>query len=220
MGIEGEYQRSARQERVRQIVQEFRQELTTHEYKLPPTTEAVVVLSAAPEIIDGEEVQESRENVVRIEMAIEVIKQFTAKKLEKSIEEVTIEDCLEFGPPLVLNCGHTQIKAMQDVAERLGYPKEKTVWENCGLPTGVNTKTNFQAMADNPRWQTAEHLTYVTNAYHVPRVARTAAATLPKTINAEIIGVPMTRHPIDVFRKVRGEVKRIITYSDKGDIQP
>jgi len=203
---------------VHKMIKEFRDHLTAEKYEPPTETEGVVVLSAPPEKRDNELIEKTSENIARIEYGIEMIKQIVARKSEKPIEEITNEDIIEYAPPLILNCGTEQLPAMSEMAAEAGFPKEKIQLVNCGDRGAGNTKTQFQIMDQDPAYQSAKHLTYITTSYHTPRVVRTAEKNLNRNINFEVIGVPFGNFQYNVYRKVKGEVNKIFDYSEKGDM--
>lgn len=190
------------------LIEEFRGILTSGEYEVPVKTDGVVALSA-PSIPDHK---------ARIELSIEVIKQIVAKKAGKTLESVTSEDIITHGPPLILNGDTKQLPEMAEIAQDLGFPKKKVESINCEKGGVANTKTQFEVMREDLRYENAKHLTFVTNAWHAPRAARTAAQSLRPGIIFDVIPVPHKRAPSNVYRVVRGEVKRIKLYLAKGDI--
>lgn len=203
---------------VHKMIKEFRDHLTTEKYEPPTETSGVVVLSAPPEKRDNEVIEKTPENVARIEYGIEMIKQVVAKKSKKPIEEITNEDIIKYAPPLILNGETEQLPAMSEMAAEAEFPKEKIQLLNSGDRGLSNTKTQFEKMNDDKRFQTAKHFTYITTSYHIPRVTRTADQNLNPDINFEVIGIPLKEFKYDIYRKVRGEVKRILKYSEKGDM--
>lgn len=215
---EGNYQRSERQEYIHQLIAEFRDHLTKDGYEVPVKTDGVVALSAPFEKRGEEIIEKSDENVARIEYSIQAIKDTTAKRLGKKVEEVTESDLISQGPPLILNGETEQLPMMHEVALEQDFPEEKIQLVDCG-PRGVgNTKTQFTTMDQDPTNVDKKHWTFVSSSYHVPRVARTAMVNLDEKREFDVIGVPLDRIPCDVYRKIRGVVKRILTYSEKGDI--
>lgn len=215
---EGNYERSPQQEYIHQLMTEFRETLTREKYSIPEATDGVVALSGPPKKNEDGVYESHDETTSRIDFAIQSIKQVVAERLHKPIDEVTNDDIIEHGPPLLLNGEPEQLPPMQAVALGLGFPEEKITLVDCGPVGTANTKTQFTAMDTDPRFAKVKHWTFISSGYHVPRVARTAAASLDKNKNFDVIGVPLERDDYDVYRKVRGEVKRIVTYADKGDI--
>jgi uncharacterized SAM-binding protein YcdF (DUF218 family) len=136
----------------------------------------------------------------------------------KSIEDITTEDIITHGPPLILNGETEQLPMMREVALSLDFPQEKIEELDCGKRGVGNTKTQFTALDTDPRFTENKHWTFVSTGYHVPRVARTAISNIDEHREFDVIGVPLEQHSYDVYRKVRGEVKRIILYAKKGDI--
>ncbi|MAZ67394.1 hypothetical protein CL652_01335 [bacterium] len=203
---------------------EFREALTREGFEVPVETEAVMVLSAAPSLEEADERKRegNPENTARIKFGAEVLKLIAAKKLNKALDDVTMSD-LGSGtiPPLVLNGETEQLPTMLEIAREMGIPDSHIFQIDSGRRGVSNTKTQFEKTLE--RIQSGDlgkgsHLTLISSSYHVPRVARTAEAQLPVGVALEVLGVPFEDHPFNVFRTVRGEVRRIETYSDKGDI--
>ena len=204
------------------IQKEFRDALTSIGYEVPIKTEGVVVLSAKEFIKEGEQIDyshpENAENKARIETGIEAIKQIVANKINKNIDEIENEDILQHSPPLILSGTTEQLPIMKQIVEELGFPMEKVELVDCGASGMGNTKTQFETINNYFAGKKMEHLTLITSDYHVPRTGRTGQRNLSPGTNFDIISVPHGEIPYDVFKVVRGEAKRIIAYSNKGDI--
>ncbi len=215
---EGGYERSSQQEYIHQLISEFREQLNRGAYFIPPETDGVVVLSAPPEKRDDEFFEKTDENVARVEYAVHAIRDIVAKKIQVAPEGLTDADIIAHGPPLILNGETEQLPMMREVASELGFPEEKIQLVDAGRRGVANTKTQFTTMNQDPANADSHHWTFVSSGYHVPRVARTALTNLDKKRKFDVIGVPLKQFPYDVYRKIRGEVKRIVAYSAKGDI--
>lgn len=215
---EGQYQRSERQEYIHTLIGEFREQLTKGGYEIPKETDGVVALSAPPEKLEDRFLEKTDENVARIDFAIQAITEVTAERTGKPLEDITAEDIITHGPPLVLNGETEQLPMMREVALSLDFPQAKIEELDCGKRGIGNTKTQFTTLDTDPRFADNKHWTFVSTGYHVPRVARTAMTNISTERDFDVIGVPLEQHSYDVYRKVRGEVKRIVAYSAKGDI--
>ncbi|XOU94770.1 MAG: hypothetical protein ACNFW9_01755 [Candidatus Kerfeldbacteria bacterium] len=203
----------------RRLINEFRDRLNEFEYAPPEQTEGVVALSAPPEFQEnGEILEKTSENIARVKYSIDIIKQIASNKSGISIEELTASDIIENGPPLILNGETEQLPAMVEIAQEENFPLEHTQQLNCGDRGIGNTKTQFEKMNIDDRYKNTKHLTFVTNSYHVPRVARTADKNLDTNNEFEVIGIPHEEFEYNIFRKTKGEIKRILAYSEKNDI--
>ena len=151
-------------------------------------------------------------------MGIEIIKQMVAKKANKSIDEIKNEDILQHAPTFILSGTTEQLPIMKQIVRELGFPMEKLELVDCGASGVGNTKTQFETINSHFAGEKHKHITFVTSDYHVPRVTRTGLKNLNPDINFDVIPVPHGKIPYNVFKVVRGEVKRIISYADKGDI--
>lgn len=197
------------------LLTEFRARLQHPDFAPLPETQAVVVLSAPPgNYPDGTAKEHTRENVARIAFGIEMLRHIIAKRTGSSLEDVDFRQ----GPRLILNGETEQWPSMEAVAvRRLHYPVEMIDIVDCGKRGIGNTKTQFEAMKDDPRFKGLREMVFVTSGYHEPRVERTAEGQLPETIGYKVIPVPFERYPFNIFM-IRGEMKRILHYSRTGDI--
>ncbi len=213
------------------LVDEFRKiyndEASEKKQKINPNTNAVIVLSGhAVYDKNGAPITwVSAENIVRIGFAIQVIKGIVAKRLKK--DEITNEDIRSSNLKLFLNGEshkqknilRTQLDDMKHIAQAYNFPEDNIVPEDC-LEDGVaNTKTQFNSINSDPSLKDASHITIITSDYHVPRVKRTAVKNLRNNISFDVLPAPQLEYdPYNVYPKVMGEVRRIIKYSNKGDI--
>ena len=181
--------------------------MSKNEYNLPLKTDRVVVLSG-PAIKDsiGHVISyDSPESRSRVEFGVELVKKIAASKGGLT-------------PSLVLNGVTEQLSTLKRIALEAGLSENKIELVDSGKDGTANTKTQFEVMNRNPLYQKSKHLTFVTSSWHAPRVLRTAEANLSKNIDFSVIPVPSDKVPFDVFKIVRGEVRRIESYSAKGDI--
>lgn len=198
------------------LMREFR-DMMSEEYIPNVNTDRIVVLSAPP-LKDGERIIErSPENVARIEYSVHLVKKIVAEKCQKPLNDVTTEEILQYGPNLVLNGETEQLPTMLEVAMELGFPKEKIEEINSGNRGISNTKTQFEEMEKDERYNLLPHMTFVTSAWHQPRVLRTGQKNFANQ-NFDVIGLPYKKYPFNVLKYVKGEVKKIHKYSQAGDI--
>jgi uncharacterized SAM-binding protein YcdF (DUF218 family) len=208
------------------IQNEFRHALTSSEHQVSPRTDGIVVLSAyefeTPADVSSPldlSVPENAENMARISLGAQLVREVAASRTGKDAESLTPEDLLHNAPPLILNGTTTQLPIMAALASSLGFSSENAVRQvDCGPMGTANTKTQFEAMrgyvADS---DATDHLTFVTSDYHVPRVKRTGNNNLP--VDFDVVHVPHDQLPnYPVTRVVKGEVRRIGEYAAKGDI--
>ncbi len=188
------------------IQKEFREILSSEEYKLPSETQSVIVLSAA----------DFEENKIRVGTGVEIIKEIIAKKLGKHEKDISADDILKNAPQLVLNGTPEQLSMMKRAAEEMRYPLEKIDYVDCG--ENGNTKTQFEEMNKFYSEKNPNHVIFVTSDYHAPRVARTGYKNFNPNINFDIVPTLHSKHDYNVFRIIRAEAKKILKYSAKGDI--
>lgn len=190
------------------IQKEFREALTRESMEVPEHTDAVVVLSGKEFVFDeagnlDQSHPHNQENEDRLKTAIKIAEAVAAK------EQVM--------PRLVLNGTTEQLPTMRDLAIKLGWPEDQIDSLDCG-PAGVgNTKTQFEVAKDYSQQNHWAHLTFVTSSYHVPRTERTADAQLEPDQAFDVVAGPSDLS-FDVYKTVRGEVKRISSYAAKGDV--
>lgn len=186
-------------------------------------TDAVVVLSAPPslEFEDERQREANPENVARIKFGIELVKAigqrypFTGRR-DMDLYSHSLDE--PYVPPLVLDGETEQLPMMQLVAQELepGMPEEKIILVDAGKRGQANTLTQFRALMQSPRFADAKHLVIATSSYHVPRVRRTAKPFF--LMEYIVCGVPFREFGFNVEKLVGGEIRRIIEYSQKGDI--
>lgn len=200
------------------IQKEFREALTRTSLEVPEHTSGVVVLSGKEFAVDASgnleiENRDNQENEARIKAAIEIsraVASRNASSKDTPSEAVTL-------PVLILNGTTRQLPIMRDIALKFGWPEDKIELVDCGPAGSSNTKTQFEAIRGYYEQKRPAHLTFITSDYHVPRAERTANAQLDQASDFEVISAPSDL-PFDVYQTVRGEVRRISSYSDKGDI--
>lgn len=202
------------------INEEFRSVLSSEPYRLPTHTDGIMVLSAAPDKdSEGNIITEaSEENRARISFGIDLMKQIAARRAGVKPEDLTEDQFYYFAPPLLLNGETEQLPAMREIALSHGLDSDYIEEVNCGDRGKGNTKTQFTVFKEKPELEGFKHLTIVTTDYHAPRVFRTADKNLPVTISFDVIPMPHEMYSYNVYKVVRGEVKRIETYTTKGDI--
>lgn len=205
------------------LIEEFRALLEAKEYDLPKNSDHIVVLSAPalPEFkANPVGHEENSENEARIRIGVEIFQQIAADRAGKPIEDLTEEDYKNPSLPMFVLSGEPErLPSMEETALHMGIPKEKVYLSDCGALGICNTKTQFEEIAKDKNLSDAKQIAIVSSAYHIPRVARTASSELADGVDFDAIGVSMKDFPFDVYKKVRGEIKRIVHYSNKGDIK-
>lgn len=208
-----------------ELIQKEFKKIFEEERDIPVNTEAVMVLSAPPsrEFTDRERREKNPENLARVPYGIEVIRKIVAQRTHKLIDNLSSED-LANGPFLLLNGDEEQIGPMKEIALKYGFSENKIILLDAGprddTPTrkAANTKTQFDAVNDAPALEDFEHITIITSLYHIPRVTRTADKNIRPSLDFTVLGVPRKIFDFDVYRKVKGETKRILQYIKKGDL--
>lgn len=94
----------------------------------------------------------------------------------------------------------------------LGY------FQDCGKRGSANTKKQFEVFASDPKTANMKDVVFVTNAYHCPRVKRTAGKILGTDVNFNVVIGKFDYKYYNAFLKVMGEIDRIEKYSASGDI--
>jgi len=199
------------------LFEEFRKILKQPDYEPVPATQAVVVLSGRYDRDESGQVtrEDTEENIARIAFGVEVVRKIASLRSGKPPEEASFTD----GPPLVLNGETEQLIMMERVALSCGIPPEMIELVDCGARGVGNTRTQFEVMRADQRLAGLRNLLFITSGYHIPRVERTAEKQLPPEDLYKVIAPPYgyKGHNFKMFT-IKGEIKRILTYSRKGDI--
>ena len=212
-----------------QLIQTEFRKILTEKKAVDPKTEAIVILSGKQfttkesGIIKADS-SENAENVARITYAVNVIKTIVSdktivsQKIKQPFAELTLHDLEEHAPILILSGTTEQLSTMRKIALIQGIAPSKMVEIDCGTAQTANTKTQFETIGRYASENGLRHITLVSSDYHVPRVDRTANKILDPNLQYDVIYTRGVPH--DVFQTVKGEVKRIKNYSEKGDISP
>lgn len=215
----------------RKIIGEFRkiytEEATSTDEPIDYDANTVIVLSGHG-MYDSEGqviTWVSPENIVRIGYAIDVIKKIVAHRLNK--EEVTNKDLEQSNIRLFLNgesseqenTSRAQLDDMRRIALAYNFPERNLKFEDCLKDGKANTLTQFNSINTDPRLAKKDNVIFITSDYHTPRVRRTAVKNLREGLEFSVLPAPQHEYDkYDVFPKVMGEIRRIIKYSQKGDI--
>ncbi len=199
-------------QRVRALVQEFRKVLTEQKNNFSPSTDALVFLSG-PRIDNSgtPAVESSLENISRIALSKAGLDQLMESNKTKGKEGTPL-------PDVVINAATEQIQGLKELCLEAGIPEERIKILDCGNWGSANTKTQFEVWINYAKQNNKKHPVFISSSYHVPRISRTAAKILPQEMDFEIAGASLPEEALNVFRVVRGEIGRIIKYSEKGDI--
>jgi len=195
-----------------------------------PQSEGVIVLSGHG-IYDqnGQPLTwNSPENQVRILHGVNTYLKIAQQKLGK--EYPTREDLLSLASgdrPFYLYLNgefhapenpRNQLPDMFKILDTLDIPQELIVAQNCVIDGTFNTKTQFQAINEDPILRDAHHITLVTSDYHAIRAAGTAEINLNLHTSFDVAPAPQFEYEQDIFKtlsQVAGEIQRVINYSSK-----
>jgi uncharacterized SAM-binding protein YcdF (DUF218 family) len=207
-----------------QLIQgEFRSVLTQPEHEAVINTDAVVVLSGQEFMMRGDVIDpehpENIENIARLKMGIEVVREVTADRIGKRAKDIEDDDIRSHGPELVLDGTTEQLPIMEELVSGFAFPMDKATKVDCGSVGVGNTKTQIEVAREYTAAQGSPHVTFISSAYHVPRIKRTAKAGLDDAVPFDVVHVPNSVIAT-TQGQVRGEVLRIIKYAEKGDITP
>lgn len=181
---------------------------STFDIKVPQVnqnSDGVVVLSGRNFIFTysgalNEKDPANVENIARIRTGIEVSHQLEV--------------------PLILNGTALQLPIMKEIARKAADPNVEIIEVNCDRDGQANTKTQIQALMELYKDKLPSSLTCITTGYHALRVSCTLEKHLDSQIGYEVVAMPFAWYPYAVCMAVKGEVARILTYSEKGDIIP
>lgn len=167
----------------------------------------------------------SPENIVRIGYSIDIIKKIVAHRLNK--QSVTNEDIEKSNVLLFLNgesaeqedIYRAQLDDMERIALAYNFPKDHIRKQDCVEDGKANTLTQFHSINKDPRLGRTDTVIFITSDYHVPRAKRAAVKNLRAGLQFSVLAAPQHEYSsYDIYPKVMGEVRRIIKYSQKGDI--
>ncbi|MFH0804169.1 MAG: ElyC/SanA/YdcF family protein [Candidatus Zambryskibacteria bacterium] len=174
-----------------ELIKEF-EDLYKNPPIIPKDADALVILQGA---LDPKE-----EDISRIKCGLNVLK--------------------VLGRPIpVIFSGATESRAEKLAQmEQSGIPKELCHFQDGSKLGVINTKTQFEILITDPLTKDFKNLVIVTSTYHIPRVKRTVGKFLPEEIRFVAVGNPEDWKIHNSFLKIIDEIKKIIAYSDKGDI--
>jgi uncharacterized SAM-binding protein YcdF (DUF218 family) len=107
-----------------------------------------------------------------------------------------------------------------ELMRKLGVPPEVALFQDCGRRGIANTKSQFEAIREDPRTCDLTSIVLVTSSYHVLRVARSASKLLPESMRFVVLANmdDFLWVPFNPLLKVAGEIERMLKYVEKGDI--
>lgn len=193
-------------------------------------TEGIVVL-AGHGIYDQEQKilsWDSPENQIRIFHGIKIYLEVARKKI--GVQNPNHDELLQLAEGdrpfyLYLNGefhekgnSRNQLPDMFGILDKMDFPPELVVSQNCVIDGKFNTLTQFQAINEDPVLGTARHITLVTSDYHTPRAAGTAELSLNPNVQFDIAPAPQFVHEANIWKaltQVSGELNRMIDYSSK-----
>lgn len=206
-------------ENLNTLSSEFRKAFHDRRYKIDPKTQIVVVLSGES-FWDENNIPIERagiENWVRVAFGIDVVKYIASKRAKKPSFLLTQEEIDRFGPFLCLNGETEQLPILEEMATGLNFPCTRIIPMDCGKQGYANSKTQMHAI--NRDLPPDSRLVIVTSDYHVPRARRTADVQLLPSMSFTVLSAPhyaAEQYPWMKF--IRGEIGRVIRYTQTGDI--
>lgn len=215
---------------IQALINEFNGVYQTDRIYVKKETEAVVFLSAQEFVGDDPSnldygIYFNYENKCRLVTAIQGVRMVTELKSGINIAQITSKDIITHGTKLILSGTTEQLPFMMQMAKDLDFPVEAMIPIDCGKKGVGNTKTQFvtvQQYYTSKMDKLPKHLTFVSTAYHVPRVARTGNANLMTSISFDVIPVPCSMlsgdYPFNIANQFISEAGKIIEYSNRGDI--
>jgi hypothetical protein len=152
----------------------------------------------------------------RIDAGVALVTQVTANRVGKTPEDVTQDDIAEFGPLFFYNGEPRQNVAMRLLAGADNFPLPTSKVQIESIPTN-NTPGQVVSFGENITGR-ERTVVVVTHAQHVPRSDRYLAHhvdAIPGSPQFVFHPVPETQVAAGA---VLGEVRRIETYAQKGDL--
>jgi hypothetical protein len=172
--------------------------------------------------VDAPNVKDPEDDYNRLELGIDVARQVTALRSKKSV--ITEEDIEAYGPQIIYNGRPKHNDDLQQaLQERLltHYPRNKFVILDLP-PQELSTRGQFISLSrEMPLSDTS--VAIITHAYHFPRVARMLESKWnPFGSNTEVFFYLVDRklEAPGAEEDVVGEMKKIPSYIDQGDLTP
>ncbi len=183
----------------------------------------------------------AQEEVERINLGIELVRQITAMRLNKNVSEVTKADIAKHGPIFLYNGRLDQNENLHKASQNPSFPipPEKLRIEKIADdfdPKNNNTYTQFQRFPQDLLGNSRK-IAVVSSLYHLPRIARhpnanTVVAAHPAWPDKEFVffasdkpfdQLPhdeesITKRALDIRKMVMDEGRKIHTYIQKNDL--
>lgn len=174
------------------LLKEFEDLYRNPQRNASPDTDAILVLTG--------DLEPAEEDILRVKSALDIL-----ATLDHNV--------------LVFYSGMTEERDEKiALMEGLGIPKHLIRFQDCGRLGSANTKTQFEYWVNDPQTNGFRNLAIVTSTFHIPRTKRTAGKFLPDETSFSIIGNPLDWKVRNTLLIVLEEIKKIIQYSEKGDI--
>lgn len=168
------------------------------------------------------------ENFARTREAVRICKVLVAKRLNIQEYTVAVDHIRTAGVKLIAHGVDRNVAELQQSAILCGYPEDMVL---C-LSIGNDGNTKDQMFRTNEEFSLPTGIIFVSSAYHIPRLERTAKRHLDSHITATVASVPLRACWFPDARIVggtitqegktvedlNGEVGRIFEYTAKGDL--
>lgn len=157
----------------------------------------------------------------RFRTALDVAKAVTAKRVSKTVEEVTLEDIKDNGPIIYFNGLATQNQflgtdeALTILEQKYGFPREKLqITANTNIR---HTGHQFQDFSDHVPAE--GRLVLVSDLYHLPRMRRYLGLETNELTPENTVLYPATPIALNVSLTV-DEIRKIYGYVERGILPP
>lgn len=195
-----------------------------------PDIDYVFVLSARASYlqnpIDNPNIPDKADDYNRMRLGIEIALKVTAKRVGKTVDKLTKEDILLYGPEIIYNGlmkhNYEMVKSIAMINPALAdYPIEKIIILDLPKDNG-NTKGQFLCVKEKLKIKNTS-VAVVTHAYHYPRVSRMLGEAAPlnpfgKNVKCYAMLVDRTFQAPGAKEDISGELDRIPAYFAKKDL--
>jgi len=219
-GAQTEYFDSAWERSRHQMIAELR-EIAERGLPEVQTDWDIIAPLSGPEsgnIFDEENVGNSgyNETEKRFRTAIDVAKQVTAKRLSKSVEEITLEDIRLSGPVIYFNGLTVQNEFLRQEGLTILEDKYKFPREKIEITQNTEIKhTGHQFQDFNNHLPQNGKMVLVSDLYHLPRMRRYLGLDTNDLSEDNTVLYPATPLALNI-RLTLDEIRKIYPYIEKG----
>ena len=166
---------------------------------------------------------EVNEAITRFIAATQIVRQVTALRVGKNVEDVTLDDIRVAGPKIFYNEWDWQNDDLRELFfEENGEKQFEFPKENLIIPQNsqvMHTGHQFEKFPDEVLNVLGENgkFVLVSDLYHLPRIKRHAWKRFTKATVDRMVFYP-SQPLFGSFRLFRGEIRRVVEYGKRGNL--